>query len=68
MNDDPQKLARQFNEDEAVWLCYEKKRKLSRIFRHLLSRKERKKLEERLWLAAEGEARPVRAIGKWIDT
>ena len=66
MNDDPQELARQFNEDEAVWQCYQAKRKERRCRFRLRSRRLEKIFDQLDWLAAEHETRPVRAIGKWI--
>ena len=64
---DPQELARQFNEDEAVWQCYQEKRKKRRRRFRLCSRRGEKLLDQLDWLAAERETRPVRAIGEWID-
>jgi hypothetical protein len=69
---DVQENVRQFNEDEAVWRCFVKKharrKRLQRLLRSLgspspLTEEELDRLD---WLAAEREARPVRAIGKWI--
>ena len=63
---------RQFNEDEAVWGCFVKRRaQRKRLLRLLRSFGEEPPLsEEQLdqldWLAAEREARPTRAIGTWI--
>ena len=57
-----QELARRFNEDEAVWRCYEQKRAL----RHLPGAR-RSAAEDILddldWEAAERECRVVRAVG-----
>ena len=64
---DPQELARQFNDDEAVWRCHEQKRKQRRRRFRLRSRLGEKLLDQLDWIAAEREARPVRAIGKWIE-
>jgi hypothetical protein len=64
---DPQELSRRFNEDEAVWRCYQEKRKARRRRFKLGSRRGEKLLDQLDWLAAERETRPVRAIGKWID-
>ena len=70
---DVQENVRRFNEDEAVWRCFKKKRALrKRLLRLLgplvsqlpLTKKDRDDLD---WLAAEREARPVRAIGIWIS-
>ena len=57
-----QELARRFNEDEAVWHCYEHKR----ILRRLLG--SRTPLAEDVldcldWQEAERECRAVRAVG-----
>ena len=69
---DVQENVRQFNDDEAVWRCFVKKRArrklLQRLLRSLgspppLSEEDLDRLD---WRAAEREARPVRAIGKWI--
>ena len=64
---DPQELPRRFNEDEAVWRCYQEKRKARRLRFKLGSRRGEKLLDQLDWLAAERETRPVRVIGKWID-
>jgi hypothetical protein len=62
---DPQELARQFNEDEAVWRCFEEKRLLRRLLGSpsLLSEK---MLDDLDWIEAEREVRQVRAIGKFL--
>jgi hypothetical protein len=67
MNPNPQELARQFNEDEAVWRCYETKRNERRRRFKLRSRRVEKLLDQLDWLAAERQMRPVRAIGSWIN-
>ena len=66
MNDDPQELAHQFNDDEAVWRCFERRQKSRRHQKHLPP-KLKKILDDFDWRMAEREAHPVRAIGKWID-
>jgi len=69
---DVQERVRQFNNDEAVWRCFEKKRALRKqllsLLRSLNSPSEltEEELDRLDWLAAEREARPVRAIGTWI--
>lgn len=69
---DVQENVRQFNEDEAVWRCFEKKRALRKELLELLaslnvpSALTEEELDRLDWLAAEREARPVRAIGTWI--
>jgi hypothetical protein len=62
---DVQELARRFNEDEAVWRCFVKKRALRERPRsrppfseHVLDY-----LDCLDWLTAEREGRMVRAIG-----
>ena len=66
---DVQENVRQFNEDEAVWRCFEKKRALRKelleLLRSLNSAPELTddEFDQLDWLAAEREARPVRAIG-----
>jgi hypothetical protein len=67
MNHDPQELARQFNEDEAVWRCYQERRKERRRRFRLRSCLGEKLLDQLDWVAAEREARPIRAIVQWID-
>ena len=63
---------RRFNEDEAVWRCFKRKRarrkRLLRLLGPLASQPPltKKQLDDLDWLAAEREARPVRAIGTWI--
>jgi hypothetical protein len=70
---DVQENVRQFNEDEAVWGCFVKKRarrkRLQRLLRSLGSPSPltEEQLDRIDWLAAEREARPSRAIGTWID-
>lgn len=59
---DTQELARRFNEDEAVWRCYEHKRALRRLLGSRSSLPE-DVLDDLDWQAAERECRPVRAIG-----
>lgn len=57
-----QELARRFNEDEAVWRCYEHKRALRRLPGPLPPWPE-DVLNDLDWQAAERECRPVCAIG-----
>jgi hypothetical protein len=70
---DVQERVRQFNDDEAVWRCFAKKRAgRKRLLKLLASLNAPSKLtEDELddldWLAAEREARPVRAIGIWVN-
>jgi hypothetical protein len=57
-----QELARRFNEEEAVWRCYEHKRELRRLLGS------RTPLPEAIldyldWQEAERECRAVRAVG-----
>lgn len=63
---------RRFNEDEAVWRCFVRKRAWRKRLLRLLGLLDsqppltEKQLDDLDWLAAEREARPVRAIGTWI--
>ena len=67
-NDVPENV-RRFNEDEAVWRCFARKRARRKRFQRLLSSLDssppltEEQLDQLDWLAAEREARPVRAIG-----
>ena len=69
---DVQENVRQFNEDEAVWRCFAKKRARRKRLLKLLaslnapSRLTEEELDRLDWLAAERDARPLQAIGKWI--
>jgi hypothetical protein len=55
-----QELARKFNEDEAVWRAFDRRRSLRSLLGSVLSVPDEDLAD---WLAAEREARPVRAIG-----
>ena len=57
-----QELARRFNEDEAVWRCYEHKRTLRRLLGSRTSLAE-DVLDCLNWQEAERECRAVRAVG-----
>ena len=59
---DSQELSRQFNEDEAVWCCFEEKRWLRRMLGSPSGLSD-KMLDDLDWLEAERETRQVRAIG-----
>jgi hypothetical protein len=69
---DVQENVRRFNDDEAVWRCFARKRKRRKRLQQLLrlfdaqSPLTEKQLDDLDWIAAEREARPVRAIGTWI--
>jgi hypothetical protein len=69
---DVQENVRRFNEDEAVWRCFARKRARRKRLLWLLGLLDsqppltKKQLDDLDWLAAEREARPVRAIGTWI--
>ena len=73
LHNDVQENVRRFNEDETVWRCYVKKRARRKRLKKLLRLLDleptctEEELDQRDWIAAEREARPVRAIGKWID-
>jgi hypothetical protein len=70
---DVQENVRQFNDDEAVWRCFARKRARRKRLRPLLQLLDspptltEEQLDQLDWLAAEREARPVHAIGKWIS-
>jgi hypothetical protein len=69
---DVQERVRQFNEDEAVWRRFAKKRaQRKKLLKFLAllnapSQLTEDELDRLDWIAAEREARPVRAIGTWI--
>jgi len=69
---DVQENVRQFNEDEAVWRCFVQKRARRERLLPLLQLLDsppaltEEELDRLDWLAAEREARPIRAIGMWI--
>lgn len=60
---DPQQLARQFNEDEAVWRRYRQKRELRRLL-GLQSPLPKQILDDLDRLEAEQECRETRFAGK----
>jgi hypothetical protein len=60
-----QELARRFNEDEAVWRCYERKRAL-RLRPGLPAALSEDILDDLDWLAAERACRMVRAVGYFL--
>ncbi len=62
---DPQELARQFNDDEAVWEAFQRKRAERSL--SLVDLVSEEILDALDWAAAEREARPVRAIGKFVE-
>jgi len=60
-----EELRRRFNENQAVWRCYEHKRRLRKLLgsRCLLSEETLDYLD---WLAAERECRRTQCIGTFI--
>lgn len=64
MNEDPQELARRFNEDEAVWRSFEERRR-ARGLPNLSSLDQL--LDALDWLKAEREQRQIRAIAQPAD-
>ena len=58
-----QELARRFNEDEAVWRAYEKRRRL-RIFVGMELLLLDEIVDELDWIAAERECRQTRCVGE----
>jgi hypothetical protein len=63
---DPQSFVREFNEEEAVWRCFEQKRAVRRLL-DSDSLLPEDILDHLDWLAAEREMRVTRAIGRWVD-
>jgi hypothetical protein len=69
---DVQENVRRFNEDEAVWLCFARRRERRKRLHRLLNLLDpstpltEEQLDQLDWLAAEREARSSRAIGTWI--
>jgi hypothetical protein len=57
-----QELARRFNEDEAVWQCYERRRAWRRLAGARSSLPD-DILDDLDWQAAERECRAARAVG-----
>jgi hypothetical protein len=58
-----QELARRFNEDEAVWQCFNNKR----LLRKSNSFVSEELLDEIAWRESEQECRPTRCIGKRLN-
>jgi hypothetical protein len=58
-----QELARRFNEDEAVWQCFNNKR----LLRKSNSFVSEELLDEIAWRESEQECRPTRCIGKPLN-
>lgn len=58
---------RRFNEDEAVWRCYEDKRELRRLFGSRCPLSE-DVLDYLDWKEAERECRPIRAIAFFLPS
>ncbi len=69
---DVQENVRQFNDDAAVWTSSATKRARRKRLQRLLhsfgwpSPLTEAQLDQLDWCAAEGEAAPARAIGKWL--
>lgn len=62
MMNEAQELARRFNEDEAVWRCYERRRALRQLPGPRPPLPE-DILDDLDWQAAEQECREARAVG-----
>jgi hypothetical protein len=60
-----QELARRFNEEEAVWRCYERKRELRKLLGSRSPLPE-ETLDYLDWLEAERECRATRCSGKLV--
>lgn len=65
LSNDPQELARRFNEDEAVWRRYRQKRELRRLLGSPSPLPE-EVLDDLDWLEAERECRKAPCVGKPI--
>jgi hypothetical protein len=63
---DSQELARRFNEDEAMWCCYQQKRRLRRILGVRIPLPE-EVLNDLDWCEAERECREKSYVGKSIS-
>ena len=57
-----EELARRFNEDEAVWACFEEKRLLRKLSGERCPLRE-EMLDRLDWSEAERECREIRCIG-----
>lgn len=62
----PQELAHRFNQDEAVWRCYQQKRRLRLVLGSRTPLPEQV-LDDFEWREAERECREKRYIGKSIS-
>ena len=60
-----QEWSRCFNEDEAVWRCYEEKRALRNLLGSRCPLPE-EVLDDLDWIAAEQECRQTRCIGTFV--
>ncbi len=58
----PQDLTQKFNDDEAVWRAFERRRRIRILLGPSFPNSE-KSLDALDWIEAEREGRPVRAIG-----
>lgn len=65
LSNDPQELARRFNEDEAVWRRYRQKRELRRLLGSPSPLPE-EVLDDLDWLEAERECRTTPCVRKPI--
>ncbi len=61
-----QEMARRNNENMAVFAAYQRRRRLRRLAGKKTKRTT-KQLDDLDWQAAEREARPVRAVGSFLD-
>ena len=70
---DVQENVRQFNEHEALWCCFARRRALRKQLLSLLRSLDsppaltEEELDRLDWLAAERETRVTRAIGRWVE-
>jgi hypothetical protein len=62
---DVQENVRRFNQEEAIWQCYEEKRKRRRLFR-MRSKIAEKLLDQLDWIAAERKMHRSDCVGKQL--
>ena len=63
---DVQENVRRFNQEEAIWQCYEEKRKRRRRRFRMRSKIAEKLLDQLDWMAAEREMRRSDCVGKQL--
>jgi hypothetical protein len=63
---DVQENVRRFNQEEAIWQCYEEKQKRRRRVFRMRSKVGEKLLDRLDWIAAEREMRRSDCVGKQL--